>query len=93
MFETLGYRCYESKCDALNAASRWAAQRYGVKFEVIFRQHTIAKGHNRDSTWFAMLNSELQARKAKFERWLAPADIGTDRRQKMSLSVLSDVAV
>ena len=89
VFETLGYRRYEWKCDALNAASRKAAQRYGFMFEGIFRQHMIAKGHNRDTAWYAMLDSEWPARKAAFERWLAPDNFGPDGRQKRSLSALN----
>ncbi len=71
-FETLGYRRYEWKCNALNAASRRAALRYGFVYEGTFRQHLIAKGRNRDDAWFSMLDSEWPARKAAFERWLAP---------------------
>ena len=66
VFETLGYRRYEWKCNALNAASRRAALRYGFTFEGIFRQHMIAKGRNRDTAWFSMLDSEWPARKAQF---------------------------
>jgi len=35
VFETLGYRRYEWKCDALNAASRRAALRYGLSTRVL----------------------------------------------------------
>ncbi len=38
-FEALGYRRYEWKCNALNAASRRAALRYGFTYEGTFRQH------------------------------------------------------
>ena len=77
-FETLGYRRYEWKCNALNAASRRAALRYGFTFEGIFRQHMIAKGRNRDTAWFSMLDSEWPARKRNFERWLAPDNFTAD---------------
>lgn len=88
-FETLGYRRYEWKTDALNAASRRAALRYGFTFEGIFRQHMIGKGRNRDSAWYAMLDGEWPARKAAFERWLAPDNFGPDGRQKVSLGTLN----
>jgi RimJ/RimL family protein N-acetyltransferase len=91
VFETLGYRRYEWKCDALNAASRMAALRYGFSFEGIFRQHMVSKGRNRDTAWLAMLDSEWPARKANFERWLAPDNFGADGRQKTSLSALNGV--
>jgi len=89
-FETLGYRRYEWKCNALNAASRRAAARFGFAFEGIFRQHMIVKGRSRDTAWFAMLDSEWPARKAAFERWLAPENFDKDGRQKQSLAVLKE---
>jgi RimJ/RimL family protein N-acetyltransferase len=88
-FETLGYRRYEWKCNALNAASRRAALRYGFSFEGILRQHLIAKGRNRDNAWFSMLDSEWPARKVAFERWLAPENFSADGRQKVSLSAMN----
>src|ERR1700761_9561905 len=71
-FEELGYRRYEWKCNALNRPSIRAALRLGFRFEGVFRQHMIVKGRNRDTAWFAMLDLEWPARKAAFERWLAP---------------------
>src|SRR5207249_2950540 len=70
-FETLGYRRYEWKCNALNAPSRRAALRLGFTFEGIFRQHQIVKGRNRDTAWYSMLDGEWPVRKRAFERWLA----------------------
>jgi RimJ/RimL family protein N-acetyltransferase len=90
-FETLGYRRYEWKCNALNAASRRAALRYGFSYEGTFRQHLIAKGRNRDNAWFSMLDGEWPARKATFERWLAPDNFTADGRQKASLSTMNGV--
>ena len=72
-------------------ASRRAALRYGFTYEGIFRQHMIAKGRNRDTAWFSMLDSEWPARKAAFERWLAPENFAADGRQKSSLSALNGV--
>ena len=46
-FETLGYRRYEWKCNALNAASRRAALRYGFTYEGTFRQHLIQRPQPR----------------------------------------------
>ncbi len=65
VFETLGYRRYEWKCNALNAPSHRAALRYGFVLEGILRQHMIAKGRNRDTTYFSMLDSEWPARKPR----------------------------
>ncbi len=85
VFEDLGYRRYEWKCDALNAPSRRAALRFGFTFEGIFRQHMIVKGKNRDTAWYAMLDSEWDARKQAFERWLASANFDAEARQKSRL--------
>jgi RimJ/RimL family protein N-acetyltransferase len=90
-FETLGYRRYEWKCNALNAPSRRAALRYGFVFEGILRQHMIAKGRNRDTAYFSMLDSEWPARKAAFERWLTPGNFEADGKQRVSLSELNAV--
>src|SRR2546429_6769015 len=89
IFETLGYRRYEWKCNALNAPSRRAAARFGFTFEGLFRQHMITKGRNRDTAWFSMLDTEWPARKAAFERWLAPENFDAQGRQTHSLSVLN----
>ncbi|MPZ36619.1 MAG: GNAT family N-acetyltransferase [Rhizobiales bacterium] len=88
-FEVLGNRRYEWKCDALNAPSRRAALRYGFIFEGMLRQHMIAKGRNRDTAYFSMLDSEWPARKAAFERWLAPGNFDARGKQKISLSALN----
>jgi RimJ/RimL family protein N-acetyltransferase len=87
-FETLRYRRYEWKCDALNAASRRAALRLGFTFEGIFRDHMIIKDRSRDTAWFAMLEAEWPALKAAFERWLAPENFAADGTQKKKLSDL-----
>src|SRR5262252_10062910 len=80
-FEVLRYRRYEWKCDALNAASRRAALRLGFTPEGIFRQHMIVKGHNRDTAWFSMLDSEWPARRTMFEKWLSPSNFDAQGRQ------------
>jgi RimJ/RimL family protein N-acetyltransferase len=92
VFETLGFRRYEWKCDALNTGSRRAALRYGFTFEGIFRQHMIVKGRNRDTGWLSMLDGEWPARKAAFERWLAPDNFDADGRQRASLSAMNGAA-
>lgn len=88
-FETLGYRRYEWKCNARNAASRRAALRLGFSFEGIFRSHQIVKGHSRDTAWYSMLDSEWPARRQSFERWLAPDNFDAAGLQRMSLSELN----
>jgi len=85
VFETLRFRRYEWKCDALNAASRRAALRLGFSFEGIFRDHMIVKGRSRDTAWFAMLVTDWTARKAAFEQWLSPENFNADGTQKQRL--------
>jgi len=85
VFEEMGYRRYEWKCNALNQPSRAAALRLGFTFEGIFRQHMIVKDQNRDTAWFSMLDREWPARKAEFERWLAPGNFDSEGRQRTGL--------
>ncbi|WP_426417899.1 GNAT family N-acetyltransferase [Aestuariirhabdus sp. LZHN29] len=85
VFDQLGYRRYEWKCDALNVASRKAALRLGFKFEGIFRQATIYKGRNRDTAWFSVLDSEWPALKTAFEHWLNTDNFSAEGLQKHSL--------
>jgi RimJ/RimL family protein N-acetyltransferase len=88
IFEDLGYRRYEWKCNANNEPSRRAALRYGFTFEGIFRQHMVVKGQNRDTAWFSMLDCEWPARKKAFESWLDPANFDDKGRQLTPLRQL-----
>lgn len=72
VFDDLRYRRLEWKCNAMNAASRRAAERLGFTFEGIFRQHLVVKGRNRDSAWFSLLDREWAAVRAGMSTWLAP---------------------
>ena len=85
----LGYRRYEWKCDALNARSRAAAQRYGLSFEGIFRQATVYKGRNRDTAWYAAIDQEWPALQAAFLQWLDPANFDQSGRQRVRLADLT----
>jgi RimJ/RimL family protein N-acetyltransferase len=85
----LGYRRYEWKCDALNAPSRAAAQRLGLSYEGVFRQATVYKGRNRDTAWYAAIDSEWPALEAAFTRWLDPANFDERGRQRERLSDLT----
>lgn len=89
----LGYRRLEWKCNALNAASRSAAQRLGFQFEGIFRQATVVKGRNRDTAWFSIIDGEWPALRAAFLRWLAPANFDEKGRQRERLSALTAAAL
>ena len=81
VFDELGYRRYEWKCDALNAPSRRAAGRLGFSYEGTFRQAVVYKGRNRDTAWFSILDSEWPHLRAAFEAWLAPENFDLQGRQ------------
>jgi len=72
----MGYRRLEWKCNNANARSRYAAERLGFSFEGVFRQHMVAKGQNRDTAWFSILDSEWPAIARGFEQWLGDANQG-----------------
>ena len=84
----LGYRRYEWKCDALNAASRRAAERLGFTFEGIFRQAVVYKGRSRDTAWYSIIDREWPAFDAAFRSWLDPSNFDADGRQRTSLAAL-----
>lgn len=86
VFDELGYRRLEWKCDRLNGPSCRAAERYGFVFEGIFRQAVVTKGRNRDTAWFAMLDRDWPAARAAFEAWLAPGNFDADGQQRRSLA-------
>jgi len=81
VFDELGYRRYEWKCNNDNAPSKRAAERFGFKFEGVFRQHMVAKGKNRDTAWFSVIDSEWPALKAAYQAWLSPENFDSEGRQ------------
>ncbi|HEX2680302.1 MAG TPA: GNAT family protein [Candidatus Dormibacteraeota bacterium] len=87
-FDDLGNRRLEWKCDAANAPSRRAAERFGFVYEGVFRQHRIVKGRNRDTAWYSITDSEWPSRRAAFEAWLSPANFDSEGRQRRSLAEL-----
>jgi len=89
VFDDLGYRRYEWKCNTENGPSRRAALRLGFTFEGVFRQHMVVKGRSRDTAWFAMLDREWPARKRAFEAWLDAANFDAEGRQRQSLTELA----
>jgi len=85
VFDELGYRRYEWKCDVLNAPSQAAARRLGFRFEGIFRQATIYRQRNRDTAWFSVIDSEWPALKVAFESWLSESNFDSAGKQRRSL--------
>lgn len=89
VFDELGYRRFEWKCNDANSASKTAALRLGFTFEGVFRQHMIVKDRNRDTAWFSMLDREWPVRKSAFETWLADANFDEAGVQRQALSALN----
>jgi RimJ/RimL family protein N-acetyltransferase len=85
-FDDLGYRRLEWKCNALNAKSRRAAERFGFTFEGVFRNHMVIKGQNRDSAWYSITDEEWPAIRAAFEDWLAPENFDESGGQRRPLN-------
>lgn len=89
VFDDLGYRRLEWKCNARNERSRAAAERFGFTYEGTFRQHMWVKGANRDTAWYSLLDGEWPAVRAAFERWLDPANFDGTGRQRSALNASS----
>jgi RimJ/RimL family protein N-acetyltransferase len=86
VFDELGYRRYEWKCDSLNLPSRAAAARLGFTYEGLFRQAMITRGNNRDTAWFSIIDREWPVLRGAFEAWLAPGNFDSEGRQRRSLT-------
>jgi RimJ/RimL family protein N-acetyltransferase len=86
VFDELGYRRYEWKCNSLNQPSIDAAKRYGFTYEGLFRQASVVKGANRDTSWFSIIDSEWPVLKRAYERWLSIENFDTDGHQCISLA-------
>jgi len=92
VFDELGYRRYEWKCDSFNEPSRKTAARLGFQFEGTFRQHMLYKGRSRDTSWFSIVDSEWPAIRSALERWLSPSNFDADGIQRRSLTELREPA-
>jgi RimJ/RimL family protein N-acetyltransferase len=90
VFEELGYRRFEWKCDSLNAPSIAAAHRLGFQFEGIFRQAIVYKGRNRDTAWFSIIDTEWPRVRTAFERWLDDANFDEAGNQRRRLAEIRD---
>jgi RimJ/RimL family protein N-acetyltransferase len=84
IFDDLGYRRFEWKCNDRNEPSKRAALRFGFSFEGLFRQHMIVKGENRDTAWYSIIDKEWPSVREAFVRWLDPSNFdeyGTQRKR------------
>lgn len=85
VFDDLGYRRYEWKCNNANLASKRAAERFGFAFEGIFRNDMVVKGENRDTAWYSIIDTEWPHLRAALDAWLAPENFDADGRQRQTL--------
>lgn len=92
IFDDLGYRRYEWKCNDQNQASKAAAERLGFVFEGVFRKDMVVKGKSRDTAWFSMTDEEWLGAKAAFSRWLAPDNFDETGMQVKSLAEIRSEA-
>ncbi len=90
IFDDLGYRRFEWKCNNANLPSRRAAERFGFTYEGVFRQHMVVKGESRDTAWFSILDSEWPAVKSAFDAWLDPANFDKEGHQKKRLEAFRE---
>lgn len=89
VFDDLGYRRFEWKCHNENAPSKAAADRFGFTYEGLFRQHMVAKGANRDTAWYSIIDKEWPRLRAAYEAWLDPSNFDPDGVQKRKLAELT----
>lgn len=82
LFDDLGYRRFEWKCNNANEASKRAALRFGFRFEGVFRNDMVVKGKNRDTAWYAMTNDDWPQVKRAFETWLSPDNFDDKDQQR-----------
>lgn len=92
VFDGLGYRRFEWKCHAGNAASRSAALRFGFRFEGVFRNDMVVRGENRDTAWFAMTDEDWPPLRAAFGAWLDADNFDAEGRQRRALAAFRGAA-
>lgn len=93
VFDYLGYRRYEWKCDCLNAPSRCTAHRLGFQFEGVFRQAMVYKGRNRDTAWFSIIDTDWPAVQAALKSWLSPENFDASGTQRRTLAAIRNFSV
>ena len=88
IFDDLGYRRWEWKCNNRNEPSKRAAVRFGFQPEGVFRQAMVIKGENRDTAWYSIIDKEWPALKRAYEAWLDPGNFNAEGQQKKRLEEL-----
>jgi len=72
--DDLGFRRLVWKCNALNAASKHAAERLGFTYEGRHRAHMVTKGHLRDTDWYSIIGEEWPRCRDALLAWLDPGN-------------------
>lgn len=85
VFDELGYRRYEWKCDSLNTPSRKAALRLGFTYEGTFRKAVVYKGRSRDTDWFSLIDTEWPNIKTQLQTWLSSKNFDETGQQILSI--------
>lgn len=85
VFDQLGNRRYEWKCNNLNNASKKAALRLGFTYEGLFRQMNVFKGRNRDTAWFSIIDSEWKNLRKRYQKYLITDNFDQNFIQKQKL--------
>lgn len=91
VFDDLGYRRFEWKCNNANEPSKRAAERFGMMAEGVFRQAAVVKGENRDTAWYSLLDREWPAMRSAFQRWLDPSNFDKHGKQIKRLQAYKEV--
>ena len=84
--DDLGYRRMQWRCNSLNSKSRNAARRLGFRFEGVFYNHMIAKGRNRDTAWYSILDDEWPEVRGIIRAWLDDDNFDSAGRARQSLT-------
>ncbi len=86
VFEDLGYRRYEWKCDKHNQPSRRAAVRLGFIWEGRFRNAVVYKGRSRDTDWFSITDAEYPRVRRALDEWLDDRNFNDHGNQRVRLA-------
>ena len=90
VFDDLGYRRFEWKCNDRNEPSKRAAIRFGFQAEGVFRKHMVVKGESRDTAWYAMTDDDWPVIREAFEAWLDPSNFDETGNQIARLQELRE---
>jgi len=85
IFETLGYRRLEWRCNSTHTASQRTAIRFGFTLEGVLRQTGWVKGANWDNAVLSILDREWPGIAARLVAWLAPENFTESGHQIKAL--------